>query len=112
MPKFFKSSAPPSPDEFVEEDEIPAPEPPPPSPSPAPEPPPSPSPAPEPSPPPDEGNDALPVPPADVTDADHQIGQGATPDPNDPAVIDPLHHLDDAAQPATPPAPGAGLPDA
>ncbi len=60
--------------------------------------------------PPGGTNPALPVPPADQTDADHQIGQGSEPVASDPAVLDPLGHLDDVAD-EQPPTPGAGLPD-
>lgn len=38
-------------------------------------------------------------------------GGGSTPDPNDPAVTDPLGHLDDLPGVSeSPPTPGAGLP--
>ena len=40
------------------------------------------------------------------------LGGGSTPDPNDPAVLDPLAHLDDLPGVSeTPPEPGEGLPE-
>lgn len=55
----------------------------------------------------------LPPPPGEVAEqaAKYPLGGGSTPDPNDPAVLDPLGHLEDLPGVSeSPPEPGEGSP--
>lgn len=49
------------------------------------------------------------APPPAAKEGPFEMGEGSTPIPNDPAVTDPLKHLDDVTE-GTPPTPGEGLP--